>query len=50
MKAFLSAVVFSIIVAAAVPYVLPGMQKDASEAFTTTGARVGDPGSNLIGK
>ena len=50
MKAFLSAVVFAIVVAAAAPFALPGMQKDASSAFSTTSVRVGDPGHNLIGQ
>lgn len=50
MKAFLAAVVFAIVVAAAAPFVLPGMQQDSSAAFTTAGARIDDPGSNLIGK
>lgn len=50
MKAFLAAVVFAVIVAAAAPFLLPGMQKDSSSAFTTAGVRLDDPGTNLIGK
>jgi hypothetical protein len=50
MKAFLSAVAFIVVVAAAAPYLLPGMQQNASTAFTTSGVRLDDPGSNLIGK
>jgi hypothetical protein len=50
MKAFLSAVAFIVVVAAAAPYLLPGMQQNASSAFTTSSVRIDDPGSNLIGK
>ena len=50
MKAFLYAVVFAIVAAAAMPFVLPGMQRDSSSAFTTSGVRMDDPGTNLIGK
>ena len=50
MKAFLAAVAFAVIVAAAAPFLLPGMQSNSSSAFTTAGVRLDDPGSNLIGK
>ncbi len=50
MKAFLLAVVFAVAVAAAMPYLLPGLQEEASLAFQTSGVRLDDPGSNLIGK
>lgn len=49
MKAFLAAVVFAVLVAAGAAYVLnSGYQAPAHAAFTTEGARVSDPGSNLI--
>jgi len=50
MKAFLSAVVFALVVAAAAPFALPALQQDSATAFTTSGVRLDDPGSNLIGK
>ena len=49
MKAFLSAIVVAVVVAAAAPFALPGLQKDASNAFATASTRVGDPGHNLVG-
>ncbi len=49
MKAFLSAVVFALVVAAAAPFMLTGLQHDTSTAFSTGRTRVGEPGSNLIG-
>ena len=49
MKAFLSAVVVALVVAAAAPFALPGLQKDAATAFSTSSTRVGDPGHNLVG-
>ena len=50
MKAFLSAVAFALVVAVAAPFALTGLQKDSSQAFTTSGVRLDDAGSNLIGK
>ncbi len=49
MKAFLSAVVFALIVAAAVPYMLASQQQNSTDAFKTSGVRLDDPGHNLIG-
>jgi hypothetical protein len=50
MKAFIGAVVASIVLAVAAAYVLNDIfQMSAPEAYTTTGARVDRPGSNLIG-
>lgn len=51
MKAFLTAVVFAVVVAFGASMVLDrgGYQQPSYAAFTTEGARVGDPGSNLIG-
>ena len=49
MKAFLAALVFGVAIAVAASYVLNGnFQVEAYSAFTTEGARVGDPGDNLI--
>lgn len=50
MKAFLAAVIFAIIVAFGAANVLDeGFQQPAHAAFTTEGARVDNPGRNLIG-
>jgi hypothetical protein len=48
MKAFISAVVVAIILAVGASYVLNTQQQTAADAFATTGARVGDPGHNLV--
>jgi hypothetical protein len=49
MKAFVSAVIVAVCLAAGASYVLNTQQKSAAQAFATTGARVGDPGHNLVG-
>ena len=49
MKAFLAAVVVAAITATAASFILASQQETAAQAFTTAGARVGDPGHNLIG-
>ena len=49
MKVFVAALAFAVIAAAGVAVVLNTIQEPSSVAFTTTGARVGDPGHNLIG-
>lgn len=50
MKAFLSAMVFAAVVAVGAAAVLNGtFQQPTYAANTTEGARVGDPGQNLIG-
>lgn len=49
MKAFLASVIFAAILAAGAAFVLNGnFQTPSSSAFATEGARVGDPGANLI--
>ena len=49
MKAFLSAVVVALVVAVGAAYILDGsFQRPVSEANTSTGVRVGDPGHNLV--
>ena len=49
MKAFLASVTFAVVVAFGASMVLNGnYQTPSSAAFSTEGARVGDPGSNLI--
>ena len=50
MKAFLAAVAFAVIAAVVASNVLDSTYQEPSySAFTTEGARVGDPGSNLTG-
>ena len=48
MKAFISAVIVAVVVAVGAAFVLDSQQKTADKAFATSGARVGDPGHNLI--
>jgi hypothetical protein len=49
MKAFLASVTFAVIVAFGAAMVLNGSYPTpSSSAFATEGARVGDPGSNLV--
>jgi hypothetical protein len=49
MKVFIAALVFAAVAAVGVAIVLNTVQRPSSVAFTTSGARVGDPGHNLIG-
>ena len=49
MKVFLAAVLFAVIAAVGVSIFLNSIQRPSYAAFTTGGARVGDPGSNLVG-
>jgi len=49
MKVFLAALVFAAVAAVGVSMVLSGIQQPSSVTFTTSGARVGDPGHNLVG-
>ena len=49
MKVFLAALLFAAVVAVGVSMILNTIQEPSSVAFTTGGARVGDPGNNLIG-
>jgi hypothetical protein len=49
MKSFLAALLFAAVAAFAVSMLLNTLQRSSSVAFTTGGARVGDPGHNLTG-
>jgi hypothetical protein len=49
MKVFVAALAFAVIAAVGVAVVLNTIQEPSSVAFSTSGARVGDPGHNLIG-
>jgi hypothetical protein len=51
MKAFLAAVVFAVVAAVVAANVLDSTyQQPSHSAFSTDGARVGNPGSNLTGQ
>ena len=49
MKVFLAALVFAAVAAIGVSMLLNSLQQPSYAAFTTGGARVGDPGNNLVG-
>ena len=49
MKVFLAALVFAAIAAVGMSIVLNTIQQPSYAAFTTSGARVGEPGNNLVG-
>lgn len=49
MKVFVAALAFAVVAAVGVAMVLNTIQQPSSVTFTTSGARVGDPGHNLIG-
>ena len=49
MKVMLLAVVAAVVLGAGAAFVLSQSQETAYEAYATTGARVGDPGHNLVG-
>ena len=49
MKSFLAALVFAAVAAIGMSVVLTSIQEPSSVAYTTGGARVGDPGTNLVG-
>jgi hypothetical protein len=48
MKAFLAAAVFAVVCSFVAAQVLDGFQQSSHSAFSTEGARVGNPGSNLV--
>lgn len=49
MKVFIAAVLFAAISATGVAMLLTKFQEPGYIAFSTSGARVGDPGNNLVG-
>lgn len=49
MKVFIAALLFAGIAAAGTSMILNAFQEPSYIAFTTSGARVGDPGHNLVG-
>ena len=50
MKAFLAAFVAAIALGVLAMFALTSNQKFAYQAFATTGARVSEPGTNLVGE
>ena len=48
MKVFLASLVFAAVAAVGTSMLLSGIQQPSSSAFSTSGARVGDPGNNLM--
>lgn len=51
MRAFIASAVAALILAVGVAYTLDSTwQRRSADAFTTSGARVADPGDNLVGK
>jgi hypothetical protein len=51
MRAFVASVVVAVVLAAGAAYWLEGsFQRSAYSAFSTGGARVAEPGQNLVGK
>ena len=49
MKAFIAAVICAAAIGVGASYVLHMQQETVDVAFSTSGARVGDPGHNLVG-
>ncbi len=49
MKVIISGIVAAVVLAALGAYVLTGEQKPAWEVYSTSSARVGNPGHNLVG-
>lgn len=50
MRPFLASVAVVVVLAVAMAYVFNGaIQKSAAEVYSTSGARVSDPGHNLVG-
>ena len=50
MKAFIASVVVALVMGVGAAYLLDAQyQKTASQAYVGSGARVGDPGHNLVG-
>ncbi len=50
MKAFIAAVVATVVLGVIAAGVLRIVQRPAYQVYATAGARVGDPGENLVGK
>jgi hypothetical protein len=48
MKAFVASLVVALVVAVAAAFVLDRQQITVADSFVTEGARVGDPGGNLV--
>ena len=49
MKVMFASFLAAIVLAVAASFVLNGSQRTAYDAYATSGARVGEPGHNLVG-
>jgi hypothetical protein len=49
MRAFIAAVICATAISVAASYLLQLQQETVDVAFSSSGARVGDPGHNLVG-
>lgn len=49
MKVILASIVVAAVLAVGASFVLTATQRPAHEVYSTSGARVGDPGHNLVG-
>ena len=49
MRAFLASLAVALVIAVAAGFILNADNRPAYEAFSTSGARVSDPGHNLVG-
>jgi len=50
MKAFISAVLFAVVAAVGMSFILNVYQRDNTSFTSSSGARISEPGHNLIGK
>jgi len=50
MRSFIAALAATAVLAVVAAFALGVAQRPAYQAFSTAGARVGDPGENLVGK
>jgi hypothetical protein len=48
-KVILASIAVAVVLAVAASFVLDATQKPAYQVYSTSGARVGDPGNNLVG-
>lgn len=49
MKVILASILTAVVLAIGASFILDATQRPAYQAYSTSGARVGDPGKNLVG-
>lgn len=49
MKVILASILTAVVLAVGASFILGATQRPAYEVYSTSGARVGDPGHNLVG-